>query len=106
MSDATQPVIEATGVTVVLGGSPIVRGVDLTTGGTTVLVVLHELGALAPLIGRAVVLRHGAVAHDGAPPPPQAEHADPDHVHLHPHDGDRDPAHDEAGVTPTVRWQR
>jgi len=79
---------------------------ELAAGGTTVLVVLHELGALAPLIGRAVVLRHGTIAHDGAPPPPQAEHADPDHVHLHPHDGDRDPAHDEAGVTPTVRWQR
>src|SRR5665647_2402142 len=78
---------------------------DLAATGTTILVVLHELGALAPLIRRAVVLRHGSIVHDGAPPVPQPEHADPDHVHLHPHDGDRDPAHDEAGVTPTVRWQ-
>src|SRR5665811_2390768 len=78
---------------------------DLAAAGTTILVVLHELGALAPLIRRAVVLRHGSIVHDGAPPVPQPEHANPDHVHLHPHDGDRDPAHDEAGVTPTVRWQ-
>ena len=77
----------------------------LTASGTTVLVVLHELGALAPLITRAVVLRHGAVVHDGAPPHPAPEHADAAHEHVHPHDGDRDPAHDEAGVTPTVRWQ-
>jgi zinc transport system ATP-binding protein len=60
----------------------------LAGAGTTVLVVLHELGTLRPLVQRAVVLRHGAVVHDGAPPPPQAEHADPEHVHLHPHDGD------------------
>lgn len=60
---------------------------DLVGADLTVLVVLHELGALAPLIGRAVVLRHGAVVHDGAPRPPSAEHAAPDHVHLHPHDG-------------------
>jgi len=78
---------------------------ELAAGGTTVLVVLHELGALAPLIGRAVVLRHGAVAHDGAPPPPQAEHAEAGHVHLHPHEGDRDPAHEEPTVAPTVRWR-
>ena len=29
------------------------------------VVVLHEVGALAPLIDRAVVLRDGRVAHDG-----------------------------------------
>jgi zinc transport system ATP-binding protein len=46
--------------------------------GTTVLLVLHELGPLAPLIDRAVLLRDGRVAHDG-PPPPLA----PDHVHPH-----------------------
>jgi zinc transport system ATP-binding protein len=35
--------------------------------GTTLLVVLHELGPLAELITRAVVLDHGRVAHDGSP---------------------------------------
>lgn len=52
----------------------------------TVLVVLHELGAFAPLIGRAVVLRHGVVVHDGPALPPAPGHDAPDHVHLHPHE--------------------
>ncbi|WP_149202813.1 metal ABC transporter ATP-binding protein [Actinotalea subterranea] len=78
----------------------------LTHRGTTVLVVLHELGALEPLIRRAVVLRHGCVAHDGTPPAPSAEHAGPDHVHLHPHDGDRGPASEgQPALAPTIRWQ-
>ena len=33
--------------------------------GAAVLVVLHEVGALAPLIDRAIVLRDGRVVHDG-----------------------------------------
>jgi zinc transport system ATP-binding protein len=77
---------------------------ELVRGGTTVLVVLHELGALAPLVGRAVVLRHGAVVHDGAPPRPSAEHAAPEHVHLHPHDGDAPPP--ATQVAPALRWER
>jgi len=59
---------------------------ELTARGRTVLVVLHELGAIAPLVQRAVVLRHGAVVHDGAPPSPAREHGDPAHDHVHPHD--------------------
>jgi len=79
----------------------------LSERGTTVLVVLHELGALAPLIQRAVVLRHGAVVHDGAPPDPSPEHAGIDHVHLHPHDGDAGPQGDqEPGLAPSIRWRR
>ena len=58
----------------------------LADRGTTVLVVLHELGALAPLVRRAVVLRHGAVVHDGAPPRPTHEHGADEHDHVHPHD--------------------
>jgi zinc transport system ATP-binding protein len=54
--------------------------------GLTVLVVLHELGALAPVIGRAVVLRHGRVVHDGAPPRPATTHAGATHQHQHPHE--------------------
>ncbi len=59
----------------------------LADRGTTVLVVLHELGALAPLVRRAVVLRHGAVVHDGAPPTPTHEHGGDEHDHVHPHEG-------------------
>jgi zinc transport system ATP-binding protein len=50
--------------------------------GTTVLLVAHELGPLAPLISRAVILRSGRVEYDG-PPPADVE---PDHDHVHPHD--------------------
>ena len=50
--------------------------------GTTVLLVAHELGPLAPLISRAVILRAGRVTYDGPPP----DHVVPDHDHVHPHD--------------------
>ncbi|MEU7320006.1 metal ABC transporter ATP-binding protein [Streptomyces griseoviridis] len=64
--------------------------------GTTVLVVLHELGPLEPLIDRAVVLRDGRVLHDGPPPrgaagtpplpaSPDPGHPRPGHDHVHPH---------------------
>nr|WP_079127118.1 metal ABC transporter ATP-binding protein [Streptomyces sp. TP-A0874] len=56
-------------------------GVDLTSqdvlaatlrnqlaAGVSALLVLHELGPLAPLIHRVVVLRDGRVVHDGPPP--------------------------------------
>lgn len=79
----------------------------LVGAGTTVLVVLHELGALAPLIRRAVVLRHGSVVHDGPPPAPQAEHAARDHVHLHPHDDDQDEFREpSAGLSAPLGWER
>ncbi|WP_318843070.1 metal ABC transporter ATP-binding protein [Myceligenerans pegani] len=54
--------------------------------GVTVLVVLHELGELTELVTRAVVLRHGRVVHDGAPPRPRAAHDAVSHRHVHPHD--------------------
>lgn len=76
---------------------------DLAAAGTTVLVVLHELGALAPLIGRAVVLRHGAVVHDGAPPAAAPDHAAAGHQHVHPHADAGDGEDVPDGVTPTVR---
>lgn len=53
--------------------------------GTTVLLVLHELGALESVIERAVVLRDGRVTHDGPPPPATGQHALPGHDHVHPH---------------------
>ncbi|MFF7530547.1 metal ABC transporter ATP-binding protein [Streptomyces bobili] len=53
--------------------------------GTTILLVLHELGPLEPLIDRAVVLRDGCVTHDGPPPRAVGQHALPGHDHVHPH---------------------
>ena len=38
---------------------------DLVAAGTAVVIVLHEVGTLAPLIDRAVVLRGGRIVHDG-----------------------------------------
>lgn len=58
---------------------------ELIRSGTAVVVVLHEAGALAPLIQRAVALREGRVAYDGPlgalgrtghEPPGQVHHAD------------------------------
>jgi zinc transport system ATP-binding protein len=74
----------------------------LIANGTTVLVVLHELGALAPLIQRAVVLRHGSVVLDGAPPAPSKEHGGEDHDHVHPHEHGDAPV--PTGVT-ELKWQ-
>jgi zinc transport system ATP-binding protein len=53
--------------------------------GGTVLLVAHELGPLAGLITRAIVVHDGAIAHDGAVPEPAGHHADPHHDHVHPH---------------------
>jgi zinc transport system ATP-binding protein len=38
---------------------------ELMSGGTSVLVVLHDVGPLGELVDRAVVLSDGRVAHDG-----------------------------------------
>ncbi|MGH3714648.1 MAG: metal ABC transporter ATP-binding protein [Micromonosporaceae bacterium] len=54
-------------------------------GGGTIVLVAHELGPLEPLVGRAVVLHHGEVVHDGAVPEPAGHHATPGHDHVHPH---------------------
>ena len=66
---------------------------ELLGQGCTVLVVLHELGTFAPLITRSVVLRDGAVVHDGPTLPPAPGHDAPDHVHLHPHESREGPSH-------------
>ncbi|MEU6541084.1 metal ABC transporter ATP-binding protein [Streptomyces sp. NPDC047000] len=70
---------------------------EQVAAGTTVLLVLHELGPLEPLIDRAVVLRDGCVLHDGPPPravastPPSSQlrssrgYPQPGHDHVHPH---------------------
>jgi zinc transport system ATP-binding protein len=59
----------------------------------TVVLVAHELGPVAPLVERAVVLAHGRVLHDGPPPTD-------DHVHLH----DPEHAHPAHAVVPPHFW--
>ncbi len=71
----------------------------VTDDGATVLLVAHELGPLNGLIGRAVVLRHGTVVHDGPPPAAAGHHGEPGHDHVHPH-GPASEAEQEA------RWLR
>jgi zinc transport system ATP-binding protein len=56
----------------------------VAAGGTVVLVA-HELGPMAELVSRAVVLHHGRVVHDGPVPDPAGHHAHPGHDHVHPH---------------------
>jgi len=55
----------------------------LVHGGTSVLLVEHDLGPLTRVVDRAVVIDHGRVAFDG---PPEAAPAE--HVHHHPHSGE------------------
>lgn len=63
----------------------------LVSRGATIVVVAHELGPLAPLIDRAVVMRDGRVTYDG---PPADLPPDPHGGHHHPHD-----PHDTADAT-------
>ncbi|MFB8763502.1 metal ABC transporter ATP-binding protein [Nocardiopsis alba] len=68
--------------------------------GSTVVLVLHELGPLEEVIDRAVVLEHGRVVHDGAPPKATGACTRPGHEHQHPHPDPNDPdAHPE--IIPT-----
>ncbi len=53
----------------------------LVHDGTSILLVEHELGALEPLIDRAVVLRDGAVVYNGS----VDDVAVHEHSHMHPH---------------------
>jgi zinc transport system ATP-binding protein len=53
----------------------------LHRSGTSILLVAHSLGAMAPLAQRAVVIERGAVIHDGAPDDAAVrEHAHPHHT--------------------------
>ncbi|MFA6298637.1 MAG: ABC transporter, partial [Nocardioides sp.] len=40
---------------------------ELKSRGATIVLVTHELGPLAELVDRAVVMRDGRIAYDGAP---------------------------------------
>jgi zinc transport system ATP-binding protein len=51
--------------------------------GATIVLVAHELGPMAPLIDRAVVMRDGRIAYDG--PPLASEQVATAHLDLHDH---------------------
>ncbi|MFW7415698.1 metal ABC transporter ATP-binding protein [Demequina sp. SO4-18] len=53
--------------------------------GAAIVIVLHELGAVARHIDRAVVLEHGCVTYAGTPPADMGVHALPGHDHEHAH---------------------
>lgn len=76
----------------------------LVQHGTSVLLVAHEMGALAPLTTRTVVMRDGRVAYDG-PPLRSFLEAHPDHAeHAH-HPA---PPTTHVDYSPDVRgpWER
>ena len=60
----------------------------MKAGGATIVLVAHELGPLAPLVERAVVMRDGRIAYDGPPLPDHAVHepwfGEPHAHHHHP----------------------
>jgi len=81
----------------------------LVAGGTTLLLVTHELGELRPLITRTVVVEQGRIAYDGVPLRPRSHDVD----HVRPgdetgHDADPDCEHrDPHGAhpgRPGMRW--
>ncbi len=66
--------------------------------GSTVVLVLHELGPLEEVIERAVVLEHGRVVHDGEAPEATGDCARPGHEHQHPHPDPNDPDPNSVGT--------
>jgi zinc transport system ATP-binding protein len=54
--------------------------------GSTIVLVAHELGAMAPLVDRAVVMRDGRITYDGAPlADHEVHHPDFGEAHTHHH---------------------
>jgi zinc transport system ATP-binding protein len=68
---------------------------ELAARGSTIVLVAHELGPLAPLVRRTVVMRDGRVTYDGDPLPDHAVH-DPALGHPHHHPGLGAVPHDHA----------
>ena len=65
----------------------------LKARGATIVLVAHELGPLAELVDRAVVMRDGRIAYDGPPlGDHEVHHADFGEAHTHHHLRDRDVA--------------
>lgn len=74
----------------------------LVSQGTTVVLVAHELGPMAGLVDRAVVMREGRVTYDGAPVADftDLDHQSWSHGHHHPELGR--PASDAVSHVPGV----
>lgn len=64
--------------------------------GMTIVVVLHEVAGMSSILQRAVVLRHGRIVHDGAPPLAVGAHAVAGHQHLHDDHGEDENYGDES----------
>lgn len=62
----------------------------LVRRGATIVLVAHELGPMAPLVGRTVVMRDGRVVYDG--PPVATDHEAEHHHGFHHPDLQRGPA--------------
>lgn len=67
----------------------------LSDRGATIVLVAHELGPMAPLIDRAVVMRDGRAVYDGAPLADHEVH-DPHFGEAHTHHHPRLSKHDHA----------
>ena len=65
---------------------------DAKADGTTILIVLHELGELGPLLDRELHISAGHVSYDGAP------HIDDDHEQHH---GGGDHCHPQGATAPS-----
>ena len=67
---------------------------ELNEAGTTLVLVLHELGAFRSLIDRTVMLRGGTIIHqtDFQPNGTEISEAELAHDHVHPHEDPSDPA--------------
>ncbi|MGH3362269.1 MAG: metal ABC transporter ATP-binding protein [Nocardioides sp.] len=62
---------------------------QLKDRGSTMVLVAHELGAMGPLVDRAVVMRDGRIAYDGAPlADHEVHHPDFGEAHTHHHRSD------------------
>ena len=68
----------------------------LSDNGATIVLVTHELGPLASLIDRSVVMRDGRVAYDGGPLDDHAVHQVDFGAGVHEHHHPRPSTHDHA----------
>ena len=71
----------------------------LVDRGATIVLVAHELGPMAPLIGRTIVMRDGRVAYDGQPIASDHEIENSQSGHGHHH---RDLQKPDSDYTPVV----
>ncbi len=64
--------------------------------GTTILLVLHELGELGPLLDRELHLASGHISYDG---PAHLESTEGAHALAHHHRGEKEPGHSYSAAT-------